>query len=46
MPSPEPHAGPADLLGTAWAALSGDARLLPLVQVTGEDAGLLPSRLA
>jgi crotonobetainyl-CoA:carnitine CoA-transferase CaiB-like acyl-CoA transferase len=33
------------LLGTAWTALSGEPELLPLVEVAGEDAGLLPSRL-
>ena len=33
------------LLASAWAALDGDPQLLPLVRVTGEDAGLLPSRL-
>src|SRR5438309_3107737 len=40
--------GPATtvgMLGTAWAALSGEPEQLPLVRVAGEDAGLLPSRL-
>src|SRR5205085_11005592 len=35
----------ARLLDTAWAALSEEAELPPLVQVSGEDAGLLPSCL-
>ncbi len=34
------------LLGEAWSALGGEADLLDLVTVTGDGAGLLPSRLA
>jgi len=35
------------LLRVAWSALGGDARLLDLVEVTGnDDAGLLPSTFA
>ena len=39
--------GAADLLlRRAWAALGGDQELLDLVEVVGQPAGLLPSRLA
>ncbi|MHB8186593.1 MAG: hypothetical protein ACYDDU_11025 [Dermatophilaceae bacterium] len=34
------------LLRVAWSALGGDVGLLDLVEVTGNDAGLLPSTFA
>ncbi|MDQ3526815.1 MAG: hypothetical protein M3424_02775, partial [Actinomycetota bacterium] len=40
-------AGPTGvLLEQAWSALGGDSRLVDGVVLTGEEAGLLPSRLA
>ncbi|HEX6967987.1 MAG TPA: CoA transferase [Micromonosporaceae bacterium] len=44
MAAPTTETSP--LLATAWSALGGDERLLELVEVTGESAGLLPSTLA